>query len=71
MLFASGSEHVHFSYKRYLENRLRDAFGFGGTPLRLIVRERSRSELETRPRKRAASRGTKVRVKGKAGGKPR
>ena len=66
------SEHVHFSYKRYLENRLRDAFGFGGTPLRLIVRERSRIELETRPRKRAPSRGTKVRVKGKgkAGGKP-
>jgi GTP-binding protein len=71
VLFASGSEHVHFSYKRYLENRLRDAFGFGGTPLRLIVRERSRIELETRPRKRAASRGTKVRVKGKTGGKPR
>ncbi len=47
VLFASGSEHVHFSYRRYLENRLRDAFGFGGTPLRIIVRERSRVELET------------------------
>ena len=73
VLFASGSEHVHFSYRRYLENRLRDAFGFGGTPLRLIVRERSRVELEARPRKRTpSSRGTKVRVKGKgkAGGKP-
>ncbi len=73
VLFASGSEHVHFSYRRYLENRLRDAFGFGGTPLRLIVRERSRVELEARPRKRLpSSRGTKVRVKGKgkAGGKP-
>ena len=42
VLFASGAEHVHFSYRRYLENRLRDAFGFGGTPLRLVVRERSR-----------------------------
>ena len=72
VLFASGSEHVHFSYRRYLENRLRDAFGFGGTPLRIIVRERSRIELESKPRKRAPSRGTKVRVKGKgkAGGKP-
>ncbi len=73
VLFASGSEHVHFSYRRYLENRLRDAFGFGGTPLRLIVRERSRVELEARPRTRApSSRGTRVRVKGKgkAGGKP-
>ena len=73
VLFASGSEHVHFSYRRYLENRLRDAFGFGGTPLRLIVRERSRVELEARPRTRMpSSRGTEVRVKGKgkAGGKP-
>ena len=72
VLFASGSEHVHFSYRRYLENRLRDAFGFGGTPLRIIVRERSRVELERKPRKRVSSRGTKVRVKGKgkAGGKP-
>ena len=72
VLFASGSEHVHFSYRRYLENRLRDAFGFGGTPLRIIVRERSRVELERKPRKRVSPRGTKVRVKGKgkAGGKP-
>ncbi len=72
VLFASGSEHVHFSYRRYLENRLRDAFGFGGTPLRIIVRERSRIELEARPRRRSPSRGTKVRVKGKgkAGGRP-
>jgi len=72
VLFASGSEHVHFSYRRYLENRLRDAFGFGGTPLRIIVRERSRVELERKPRRKVSSRGTKVRVKGKgkAGGKP-
>ncbi len=27
---------VHFSYRRYLENRLREAFGFAGTPLRLV-----------------------------------
>ena len=67
VLFASGSEHVHFSYRRYLENRLRDAFGFGGTPLRIIVRERSRVELEPRPRRSALrSRGTKVRVKRRA-----
>ncbi len=73
VLFASGSEHVHFSYRRYLENRLRDAFGFGGTPLRLIVRERSRIELEARAPRRPTSRGTKVRVKGKgkAGARPR
>jgi GTP-binding protein len=32
---------VHFSYKRYLENRLREQYGFTGTPLRLAFRARS------------------------------
>jgi GTP-binding protein len=31
---------LHFSYKRYLENRIREAFGFEGTPLRLKIRHR-------------------------------
>jgi GTP-binding protein len=31
---------LHFSYQRYLENRIRDAFGFEGTPLRLRIRHR-------------------------------
>jgi GTP-binding protein len=31
---------VHFSYERYLENRLRDSHDFSGTPLRLIFRRR-------------------------------
>jgi GTP-binding protein len=48
VLFASGAQHLHFSYKRFLENRLRDAFGFGGTPLRLVFRERARVELTPR-----------------------
>jgi GTP-binding protein len=33
---------LHFSYRRYLENRIREAFGFEGTPIRLRVRERRR-----------------------------
>ena len=33
-------EFVHFSYKRYLENRMRDAFGFKGSPIRMLYRER-------------------------------
>jgi GTP-binding protein len=33
---------LHFSYLRYLENRIRDAFGFEGTPIRLKVRSRRR-----------------------------
>lgn len=30
----------HFSYTRYIENKIREAFGFKGTPLRFIIRER-------------------------------
>ena len=56
VLFANGADTIHFSYRRYLENRLREAFGFGGTPLRLIVRERARDEIERRPRRRSAVR---------------
>jgi GTP-binding protein len=41
VFFASDPASVHFSYRRYLENRLRDAFGFDGTPLRLIFRDRA------------------------------
>jgi GTP-binding protein len=32
---------LHFSYERYLENRLREAYEFPGTPLRLVFRRRS------------------------------
>ena len=71
MLFASGAEHVHFSYRRYLENRLREAFGFGGTPIRIVVRERSRVELEPRRRRTATGHGAKpsTRRAAKARGK--
>ena len=39
VLFANTSE-IHFSYRRYIENRLRAAFGFAGVPLRLVLRSR-------------------------------
>ena len=40
VIFVNDKELMHSSYTRYLENRIRDAFGFGGTPLKFIVRER-------------------------------
>ena len=38
--FVNDKELMHFSYQRYLENKIREAFGFSGTPLRFLVRER-------------------------------
>jgi GTP-binding protein len=40
VIFVNDKELMHFSYTRYIENRIRDAFGFKGTPLKFIVRER-------------------------------
>ncbi|HEY8417964.1 MAG TPA: ribosome biogenesis GTPase Der [Limnochordales bacterium] len=42
VLFCHHADHLHFSYLRYLENRLREAFGFVGTPIRFRLRERRR-----------------------------
>lgn len=38
ILFVNNPNYMHFSYKRYLENRLRESFGFEGTPIRIICR---------------------------------
>ena len=40
VLFTNEPEYLHFSYKRYLENRLRESFGFEGTPIHIICRKR-------------------------------
>ena len=40
VIFVNDKELMHFSYLRYLENRIRDTFGFKGTSLRFFVRER-------------------------------
>lgn len=44
VLFVNDRELVHFSYRRYIENQLREAFGFKGTPIRFIVREKKGKE---------------------------
>jgi len=41
VLFVNDKELLHFSYKRYLENQLREAFGFSGTPIHFIARNRN------------------------------
>jgi len=40
VLFVNDPNYLHFSYKRYLENRIREAFGFEGTPIHIIARKR-------------------------------
>ena len=44
VLFVNDKELMHFSYLRYLENKIREAFGFEGTPLRFFVRERKEKD---------------------------
>jgi GTPase len=40
VVFVNEPELMHFSYERFLENRIRDAFGFEGTPIKIFSRER-------------------------------
>jgi len=42
VFFANEPELIHFSYRRYLENRLREAFGFKGTPIKVNFKRRER-----------------------------
>ena len=45
MLFANYPESIHFSYKRFLENRLREGFDFDGAPIRLVFKKRQGKSL--------------------------
>ena len=40
VIFVNDAELFHFSYQRYLENNLREVFGFSGTPIRMVVRQK-------------------------------
>ena len=44
VIFVNDKELMHFSYTRYLENKIREAFGFRGTSLKFFVRERKEKE---------------------------
>jgi GTP-binding protein len=48
VLFTNVATKFHFSYERYLENQLREKYGFVGTPIRITVRKRSRTRSEDR-----------------------
>jgi len=41
VVFVNDTELMHFSYQRFLENRIREAFGFEGTPIKIFARERN------------------------------
>lgn len=44
VIFVNDKELMHFSYTRYIENKIREAFGFKGTPLKFIIRERKENK---------------------------
>ncbi len=44
VVFVNNKELMHFSYTRYIENKIREAFGFRGTSLKFLIRERSEKE---------------------------
>jgi GTP-binding protein len=50
VFFTTDPTSIHFSYRRYLENRLREAYGFDGTPIRLVFREQVREKRERKRR---------------------
>lgn len=57
VVFVNDPSLVHFSYRRYLENRIRAEYGFLGTPIRLVLRQRESEEAArkgARPRHRAS-----------------
>jgi GTP-binding protein len=60
VFFTNIATTFHFSYQRYIENRLRDEFGFAGTPIRIHVRARRRREREG-SKESKESRGSKGR----------
>ena len=44
VIFCNSEELFHFSYRRYIENCLRDTFGFEGTPIKLVIRQKGDNE---------------------------
>ena len=51
VLFTNQTRPLHFSYQRFLENRLRAAFDFTGTPIRFTQRLKEREAAQRKPRR--------------------
>jgi GTP-binding protein len=63
VIFVNDPALIHFSYRRYLENRIRAEHGFLGTPIRLVLRERASEEAArraSRPRRRSPAQGRRA-----------
>jgi GTP-binding protein len=58
VFFAREAGAVHFSYRRFLENRIRDELGFLGTPIRLVFRERASVKIPRRSSRRGGPKPT-------------
>ncbi len=71
VFFAREAGSVHFSYRRYLENRLRDELGFLGTPIRLVFRERATIREPRRRDGRGKRGGQKAGQKAGQKGRPK
>ncbi|HLE58837.1 MAG TPA: ribosome biogenesis GTPase Der [Candidatus Limnocylindria bacterium] len=62
VVFVNDPALIHFSYRRYLENRIRAEYGFLGTPIRIILRQRESEESARRPsRARRTARSPRAR----------
>src|SRR5699024_1855214 len=44
VIFVNDKDLMHFSYTRYIENKIREAFGFSGTSIKFFIRERKEKE---------------------------
>ena len=44
VIFCNNAELFHYSYQRYIENQLREIFGFRGTPIKIVIRQKGDKE---------------------------
>ena len=70
VFFASDASLVHFSSRRYLENQLRESFGYDGTPIKLVFRDRTSVKLPRKRRNPASRNGRPSTAGSRSTGRP-